>query len=105
MQKRTQRKHTKNPVNVTCYQQVKEIENYTVRPKSNKDVEVSIDDVIEAQHDAVSPNCDMDAESSDDISKKDAEIRKPIEERRNTSNEEKLRLKNLSKHTRKCIRV
>ena len=42
--------------------QVKEIEDYTVRPKSDRDVEPSIDEVIEAQNDAVSPKCDIDAE-------------------------------------------
>ena len=84
--------------------QVKEIVNYTVRHKSDMDVEVSIDEVIEAQNDAVSPKCDIDAEekvnetaaANDEISQKDADIRKIIEERKNTSNKEELR---------ECVRV
>ena len=68
---------------------------------------------------AVRPKCDMDAESSDveekieqekvneteaandEISKKDAKVRKLIEERRNISNKERLRLKDLNKQIRK----
>ena len=44
------------------------------------------------------------AKETEEISKKDVEIRRLIEERRSTPKEEKQRLKEVSKCTRKCIR-
>ena len=44
------------------------------------------------------------AKETEEISRKDAEIRRPIEERRSTPKEEKQRLKELSKCTKKCFR-
>ena len=100
--------------------QVKEIESDAVSPKCNMDAEEMMENKIEEY--AVRPKCDVDAESSDveekieqeqvnetaaandEISKKETEIRKFMEERRNISNKEKLRLKDLSKQIRKCIR-
>ena len=41
---------------------------------------------------------------SEDFPKKDAEILRLIEERRSTPNEEKQRIKDLSKRFKKCIR-
>ena len=94
----------------------KEIENDAVRPKCDIDAEGMIDNMIEEN--AVRPKSDMDAEYkengapaainileiNDEVSKEDVEIRRHIEERRNTSKVEKQRLKDLSKQIRKCIR-
>ena len=43
-------------------------------------------------------------ESNEEISMEDVEIRRLIEERRTTSKEEKQRLKEVCKQTRKCIK-
>ena len=96
-----------------------EAQNDAVSPNCNNDAEEMMENQIEDC--AVRPKCNMDAESSnveekieqekvnetaaanDEISKKDAEIRKLIEER-NISNKERLRLKDLDKQLRKCIK-
>ena len=44
------------------------------------------------------------AKETEEVSEEDVEIRRLIEERRNTPKEEKQRLKEVSKYIRKCIR-
>ena len=102
-----------------------EIGNDAVRPNCDIDAEETTDNTIEEN--AVRPS-DMDAEAFDKVAenkhenengaaaakkileaneevlKKDEEIGRIIEERRNTSEGEQQRLKDLSKQIRKCIR-
>ena len=83
----------------------KEIEENAVRPKSDMDAD-AFDEVAEDKHEnengaAAAKNM---LETNDEVSKKDEEIRRLIEERRSTSKGEKQRLKDFSKQIRKCIR-
>ena len=103
----------------------KEIENDAGRPKCDLDAEEMTDNEIEK--DAVRPKSDMDAgavdenaknkqereneataakkilEVDEEVSIQDVEIRRRIEERKNTAKGDKQRLKELSTHFRKYI--
>ena len=75
------------------------IEEYAVRPKCDMDAESSdVEEKIEQEQ------VNETAAANDEISKKETEMRKFMEEKRNISNKEKLRLKDLSKQIRTCIR-
>ena len=76
----------------------KEVENNAVRPKSDMDAE-AIDEVANTKYEnengaAAAKNI---LEVNDEVSNKDVEIRRLVEERINTSKGEKQRLKDLCK--------
>ena len=101
-QERTHAKQVKNSQHIMLTDEV--TGSIAVGPKSDMDAEVLEADASNEQENENEAAAKTTREVDDELSKKDVETRRLIEERRNTFKGEKQRLKDLSKQLRTCIR-